>query len=214
MKESSLFVDLDTVDLDLKIHIAKRILCHNFSSTFGVIYFPDEPIWFIKHFLLSYNKDFIKPQFTATIKEAINMILSEEYFTKVIIGTTFMYGIIEFYAKYKLGFRPDEFDFFDDKNLNQYRKMFIGNAINKLKKTNASIAKSLNEIDKHNLAYLKECGIPEERWIKGKIADRLTLGRNPMLHGERYIFFSEGLYLVMLYILFHLYDSKDEITKK
>jgi hypothetical protein len=105
-----------------------------------------------------------------------------------------------------LGFRPEKYDFFDHENLNSYRRMSISEAIMRLKKTNTAIAKSLNEIDKHNITRFKEVGITNERWTQIKIADRLTLSRNTMLHGENHSSSVEGQYLVMLYILFYLHS--------
>lgn len=211
-KELSLqeIVDIDIADLDLKIHLAKVIMCRCFSPTCG-IYWPDNPDWFISHFLNIFDKDLIKPWLTNTIKEAINMIMSADTFNKCIIGTTFMFGVIEFYAKYKLGYRPEEYDFFDNISHRSFRDMSIGDAFNKLKKTNTKIAGILNEIDKHNLTLLKKTGIAEERYVKGRIASRLSLSRNTMLHGENHSFYDVGEYLIMLYILFYLHDLK-EIT--
>ena len=199
-------VDFDRTDLQLKIHLAEVIICRCFSAT-GGIYFPADSKWFITNFLRFYKNDIPKPWLTSAIREAVEMILSEDAFTKGVIGTTFMFGIVEFYAKHLLGYRPMAFDFFDKDSHSKFRSMFIGDAINKLKRTNTEIAKSLNRIDKHCIERLKEVGIEEQRWTVAKISDRLTLSRNTMLHGENHNFYDKGEYLIMLYILFYLYDT-------
>lgn len=206
-------VDFEQADLQLKIHLAEVVICRCFSAT-GGIYFPADAEWFIKEFLSFYKTDIPKPGLTCTIKEAIEMILSNAPFTKGVIGTTFMFGVIEFYAKHLLGYRPMQYDFFDKENHNKFRKMFIGDAINKLKRTNMEIAKSLCRIDKHSIERLKEVRIEEERGTIAKIADRLSLARNTMLHGENHSFYDKGEYLVMLYVLFYLHDVQLEENKE
>jgi hypothetical protein len=137
------------------------------------------------------------------------MISSGDTFGKFIIGMTFMFGVVEFYAKYRLGYRPEKYDLFDEESHSRYRKMFIGPAINKLKKTQTVLGRDLVEIDKLNIASLRETGIQERRHVKSRIADRLTLVRNTMLHGEAHHFYDKAKYLVMLYILFHFHGQKD-----
>lgn len=202
------FVVFDLADYDLKIHLAKVILCRCFSPT-GGIYFPFDADWFISNFLKTYERDLTKPWITSAIKMAADMIMSDDTFDKGVIATTFMFGIIEYYAKHKLGFKPLDFDPFDTDNLSKFRNTFIGDAISKLKKTKTAIGKSLTDIDKHNIARLKEFGITEQRFTKARIADRLTLARNTMLHGENHSFYDTGKYLLMLYILFHIHEEQE-----
>ena len=76
---------------------------------------------------------------------------------------------------------------------------------------NTPLAKSINEIDNHNSKRLSDIGIPEERWVKSRIADRLSFARNPMVHGEAHHFYYTGAYLTMLYILFYLHDQKENV---
>ena len=206
------FIDYNETDLDLKIHLTKVIICRSFSST-GGIYWPDDVAWFIDNFFKNFEADLIKPWLSETIKEAIKMTTSGETFTKEIFGTTFMFGVVEFYAKYLVGWRPEKFDFFDKRSQDKFRKMYIGDTINKLKKTKTGIAKSLNEIDNHNTQRLKEVEIRGHRWTISKIADRLSLSRNTMLHGENHSFYDKGRYLIMLYILFHLHALKNKPGK-
>jgi len=206
------FIDFGKTDIDLKIYLAKLILCRCFSST-GGIYWADNPEWFIKESIKTFETDFNKPWLTTTIKESIEMILSGDVFTKGIIGTTFMFGVIEFYAKQQLGWTPTEFDFFDKENQDPFRKLFIGSAINRLKKTGSELSISLNEIDNHNVKRLKDVGIEERRFILAKIADRLSLSRNTMLHGENHSFYDKGQYLAMLYFLFYYHDLKKRLSK-
>lgn len=206
------FVDFDKADLQLKIHIAEVVICRCFSAT-GGIYFPADSKWYITEFLRFYKNDIPKPWLTSAIKEAIEMILSNDTFTKGVIGTTFMFGVVEFYAKHFLGYRPMQFDFFDSESHSKFRNMFIGDAINKLKRTDTEIAKSLNRIDKFSIEQLKKVGIEEKRWTQSRIADRLSLSRNTMLHGENQSFYGKGEYLIMLYILFYLHDIQLTTTQ-
>jgi hypothetical protein len=212
------FVDFNITKPELKIHLAELIICRCFPATGGIPFFRDAD-WFIDNFLYIYKSDPVKPFITEAIREAIVMIRSEEDFTKGVIGTTFMFGVLEHYAKIKIGFKPSTFDFFDGENLRKFRNTFIGEAFTKLKKTNSGLAKSLNAIDKLNHKVVKEYNehhswmdpparIEEKRFVKIKIADRLVLARNTMLHGESHSFYDKGKYLVMLYILFYLHESK------
>jgi len=212
------FINYHETDVDLKIYLCKLIICRCFSPT-GGIYWPDNSRWFINNFFNSYQADHLKIWLTCTIKEANEMILGEDTFTKGIIGTTFMFGVVEFYAKYELGFRPNEFDFFDESKKEYFRtilkkrkkyipELSIGKAFELLQETKTEIAKSLNEIDKHNIERMNEVGKKEKRWVKIKISDRLSLPRNTMLHGENHSFYDKGQFLLMLFILFHFHRTE------
>jgi hypothetical protein len=210
-------INYNDTSLELKIYLCKLVIKRCFSPT-GGIFWPMDTEWFINNFFVSYESDKLKSWLTATIREAVEMILSEDTFTKGIIGTTFMFGIVEFYAKYELGFRPFEYDFFDDKKKDyfrnitnkkgtKHREISIGTAISLLQEKHIAIANSLNEIDEHNIARLKEFEIEEHRYVFAKISDRLNLARNTMLHGENHSFYDKGELLVMLYILFDLHRT-------
>lgn len=210
------FIPYEDTDLDLKIYLTEMIIRRCFSVT-GVYCLPLDTEWLINGFLLGYENDLLRPWLTNTIREAILMVNSEDTFVKEIIGATFLFGIIENYAKYQLGYRPLEHDFFNETYHDSYRKMYLGDAINRLKKKNASIARSLNLIDKHNLKIMKSLEAIykkpiEGRWIRPRIADRLSLARNAMLHGETHSFYGLTKYLVVLYILFHLHRQKEITT--
>lgn len=204
------FVKFDDSDIDLKIYLAKLNLCRCFSPS-GGIYWPNDSKWFISNSLRTFDTDLIKPQLTDAIKKVIAMIIGEDTFVEGIIGTTFMFGIIEFYAKSQLGWDPNQYDYCDDTNQKYYRTMYIGDAVNKIKKTNTELAKSLNEIDNYSIQFLKIFAIKEGRHIRARIADRLTLARNTMLHGERHTFYDKGEYLITLYFLFHFHELKKDI---
>lgn len=201
------FVNYSEADLELKIYLARMLLYRNFSAT-GNGEFLSDHTWFIQQFFISEHEDIPKPWLTKPIRDSIGMILSGDVFSGGIIGTTFMFGVIEYYAKHFLGWRPMEADFFDDEFHKKYRTMTIERAVNKLKKSDTPIGKSLNFIDGKCSVRLRERAIEAERWIKPKIADRLKLARNAMLHGESHSFYSMGNYLCMIYILFYLHDLK------
>ncbi len=202
------FVDFETADLQLKIYLSEMIICRCFTTPAGIV-FPSDSEWFISNFFLTYKTDLIKPWVTLAIKDAVDMILSDDTFSKNIIGTTFMFGIVEFYTKYLLGFHPLEIGF-SDKEREKYERMTIGPAIAKLKKTNTDIGRSLSRIDKHFINRLKEAGIEEGERVKYRLADRLSICRNTMLHGDNHSFYDKGELLTMLYILYFLYDTKRE----
>ena len=88
--------------------------------------------------------------------------------------------------------------------------MYLNNAINKLKKTKSALAESLNRIDKYNIEMLKENFIEEDKFVNAKIADRLSLARNTMLHGEKHSFYNISKYLIMIYAIFHLYRLQEK----
>jgi len=208
----SRFVVYSDANLELKIYLAKLILCRSFYGTYTAWY--DDVKWFINGFFEEYSGDNIKPWLSLTIKEAAQMILSDELFTKGVIGTTFMFGVMEYYAKHKLGFRPMDYNFFDKKKKEYVKKidpkkndLSIRPAFEYLQKLNLPVSIALNEIDTFTINKLTEKDISSEGWRPHKIADRLNLARNPMLHGETHTFYNEGPYLLMLYILFHLIDQ-------
>jgi hypothetical protein len=205
------FVDFEKADLQLRIYLCEMIICRCFTTPAGIV-FPADSEWFISNFFLTYKTDLIKPWVTSAIKDAVEMILSDDTFSKNIIGTTFMFGIVEFYTKHLLGYRPLEMDFFDERH-KEYRKMTIGKAITSLKESDTDIGKSLLRIDKHIENRLKETEIIERRWVKYKIADRLSIARNTMLHGEKHSFYDKGELLALLYILYFLYDTKKQINE-
>jgi hypothetical protein len=204
-------INYEEVDLELKIHICKLILCRSFYGTYTAWHKDVE--WFINNFFAEFETDLIKPALTETIREASKMIMSEDVFKKGVMGTMFMFGILEYYAKYKLGFRPFDYDFFD-KNKNAYikqlnpadqqRDLGINAAFNYLKKQAFPVSLFLQEIDAYTKKRLRKAGVKQDRWIKYDIADRLSIARNPMLHGEVHSFYEKGPYLLMLFTLFHL----------
>lgn len=204
----SSFLKYEELDIELKTHLSKVIICRHFSPTGGIA-LPADIDWFINGFIQEFEGDLVKPWISSAIKESIEMILSGDTFSKQIIAMTFMFGVLEFHAKYRLGYRPESHDFFDDLYHSVYRKMFIGQAINKLKKIKTRLAIDLNQIDKYSIASLKEAGIQEKRHVKARMADRLTFARNTMVHGESHNFYDKGMYLVMIYALFHFHSLKD-----
>jgi hypothetical protein len=200
--ELSSLIDYEHADIDFRRYLARLVLCRNFSPAGGYEVLTDH-LWLIRAFLSDYKGDVLKPWLTDAIREAFESVLSDAVFTRNLLGTTFLFGVIEFYTKHLLGWRPTEADFFDDEAHQPFRRMFLAEAINKLKKQPLALARDLNAIDKHCTRRLKEREIPQERWVIAKIADRLTVARNAMLHGEEHSFYSTGRYLAALYILFH-----------
>jgi len=213
----SRFLKFEDLDNDLLIYLNTLILCRSFYGTYTA-YFGDVK-WFLEGFFKNQEKDLVKPHLTGTIKVAADMILNGDTFTHSIIGTTFMFGVIEFYAKSKLGFNPMDFDFFNRKGKQQYIKnlnvrnknvdLTIKSAFEQLKVSDLPIAMALDEIDDFTTTGLLNAGIPSYRWHVHTVADRLHLARNPMLHGESHSFYSIGSYLLMLYTLLHLYDRRE-----
>jgi hypothetical protein len=159
------FLRYNGLDLDLKIYLTKVIIFRHFSSTGGVL-LPADIDWFVNAFLMAYITDHVKPWISGAIREALLMIMSGETFTKLIIGMNFMFGVIEFHAKYRLGWRPEKFDHFDNSYHDPFRKMALGPAITRLKKTNTRLAQDLTEIDNASVASLKNAGIEEKRFVK------------------------------------------------
>ncbi|WP_439697417.1 hypothetical protein ACFGVS_03180 [Mucilaginibacter sp. AW1-7] len=206
------FIIYQEADPELKCYFAKLILCRSFYGTYTA--WLADVQWFIRGFFDEYQQDHIKPWLTVTIREAASQIMADEPFTKGILGTTFMFGVLEYYAKHHLGFRPLEYNFFD-KAKKMYVKQYepkkpdltIKSAFEYLQKTNLPISVALNEIDTFTSKKLTDKGIPSENFTPHKVSERLNLPRNPMLHGETHSFYQAGPYLLMLYILFHLHDK-------
>ncbi len=201
------FLKYNELDLEVKVHITKVILGRHFES--DCVCLPEDVDWFLQGFLSEYKEDLIKPWITDAIKEAISMILSGDTSSKKIIATTFMFGVIEYQGKYRLGYRPDEHSPFDSKYHAPYRSLFLGPMIGRLKKNNTALARDINELDKAGIELLKRAQIPENTIRKARMADRLTVARNAMTHGESYSFSHCGRYLAMIYLLFHFHGQLD-----
>lgn len=209
------FVDYSELSPKLRLYLCEHILCKCFYGTRMAWY--NNVLWFIEGFTNANNEDVLRPGLTIAIKDATKLIVSGDIFSQQIIGTCFMFGIVEYYTKYNLGFRPFEYDFFDKNKKNyikQHRKnsdkseISIGTAIHFLQQLELPISKSLKKIDKFTSARLKRRKIEQGRWIEHTIAKRISLARNPMLHGELHMFPDMGYYLGMIYILFHLHQRK------
>lgn len=215
------FINYDDADNDLLIYLNVLILCRSYYGTYTAYF--DDVKWFLNKFFKSQQTDIVKPHLTGTIKCAADMILNGDQFTQGIIGTVFMFGILEYYAKNKLGFNPMDYNFFDRKGKQEYIRnlqvknkkadLTIKSAFDQLKKTDLPIAAALDEIDEFTSTGLMNAGIHSYGWIVYPIADRLSLARNPMLHGESHSFYNVGSYLLMLYTLFHLYDRKTQASQ-
>lgn len=136
------------------------------------------------------------------------MILSEDRFSKGVIATTFMLGVVEFYVKHLLGFPQIAATKEDWEKQQKFRKTFIGKAICDLQNGDSDLAQVLNRIDSHSLQRLHEFDIQEDYWTRAKIVDRIALFRNSMVHGEAHYFYDKEEYLVLLYILFHFHDLR------
>jgi hypothetical protein len=197
------FIDYQKCDNDLKIHLVTVSLNRNFSAAGGYEVLTDH-YWLLKNFLASHNGDLVKPWLTKPISESIQMIVGDDHFSKYIIGTSFMFGVIEFYAKYLLGYRPNEGNSFDKAFHETFRAMTIEGAFIKLKKTNTGLARLLNKVDELSKNRLKEFGIDSKGWNMPTIAERLAWYRSQMLHGEQHSYYSIGKYLCVLYMLLHL----------
>lgn len=201
------FLPFKEADIEVKIHVTKTIIHRHFESTGGIA-LSNDVVWFINCFLEDFNGDQIKPWISGAIRESIKMIASDDTFIREIIGMTFMFGVVEFYAKYRLGWRPEQHDHFDDSH-KPYREMFISAAINKLKKQRCALAADLCEIDNICVSRLKERGIEEKRYTKARIADRLAFARNSIVHGESHSFYYMAKYIVLIYALFHYHSLAD-----
>ena len=213
----SSFINFDESDLDLKIYINKLILCRSFYGTY-ISWYSDVK-WFIENFFTKLVTDLPKPYLTETIRSAAKMINSDDPFKQGIISTTFLFTVIEFYAKYKLGFKPMEYNFFDYEGKRQYLKnldvtnkkidLSIKKSFILLQKKHFLISTCLNEIDEYTTARLSAAGIPSKKWTVHTIAERIDLARNAMIHGEIHSFFGMGEYLLLIYSLLHLCDLKE-----
>jgi hypothetical protein len=89
--------------------------------------------------------------------------------------------------------------------------MSLKNALNKTKALDKEIAISLEDVDSYLNKRLLKFEWDEKRWNRVNIAERLTLARNTMLHGENHAFYGTGQYLLVLYALFHLHQLKENL---
>jgi|GEM_PF-3745614 hypothetical protein len=200
-------VNLEEAELDLKRHVAGVLLCRCFPFTGGVNF--GEPEWFITHFLTMYKEDAVRPWLTKTIQRAIELINSDNVFTDNLIGTTFMFGILEFYVKQKLSGRPLPVHSFEQ-NDNNGKYLSLEYALDELQKKELPISIAVNKIDDDMYKVLSRWEKPEDDWKRHKVVSRVSKARNDMLHGNKHTYYSMGEYMAMLYILFHLYDLNTE----
>lgn len=105
------FIEYHRTNLHLKIYLAELIIFRHFMPG-GAMILPQDVDWFITQYFSTYESDLVEPMRTKAIIAAKDMIMSEDVFGKETVGTVFMFSIIEFYTKYKLGFRPHKYDFF------------------------------------------------------------------------------------------------------
>lgn len=204
------FLIYEELDLDLKIHLVEILIVRSFPAV-PMVYMPINIEWMVRGFLSEYKFHPVKHWETENIIEAIEMIMSDSS-SRVHIGTVFLFTIIEFYGKQKLGYNPSEYDFFD-KRKKHFTDMTINQVFIKLMKSNTLIARSLNRIDKLSKKISSELGIQKDRFNQITIVDRMTFYRNIMLHGEAY-FSHKGKYLVAMYMLFYLNDLKEQLPRE
>jgi len=196
-------VNLEEANLELLRHLAGVILCRCFPFTGGINF--DEPRWLLTHFLTLYKQDVVRPWLTDTIKRAIERILSENVFTDNLIGTTFMFGILEFYAKQKLSGRSLPVHSFEETK-DEDKFLSLEFALKELQKKELLLSLALCKIDNDMNSILKRWEIQENEWTKYSLAARVSKARNDMLHGNKHMYYTMGEYMAMLYALFHLYD--------
>jgi hypothetical protein len=211
------FILFQNADIDLKIYLGELIVYRHFMSA-GAIILPNDLEWFITEFFSQFEGDFFEPWRTESILAAKDMIMSRDIFGKSTVGTVFMFAIIEFCAKYKLGFRPHKYDYFDSERYSyikntfpskKTKQLYIRDAIDLLEKQHYLISKSLERINRKVITQMEDLNIAEKRFTRHKISDRLSIARNLMMHGELFSFFDKGMYMLMIYILFQLNEQKE-----
>lgn len=196
------FVTFCEIDVELKIHLSKVLITRSIPPSKG-IYMLSDVEWFIREFFSTYEKDLIEPYRTSAIKSAVDMVQSDDTFGKLIIGTTYLFGVVEYYAKCFLGYNAYQNSANTEKE--KFKSMSIGQAFNKLRRSKHPIAISLNAIDNNNIEKYKSRGLYDKYEDCIRLEGRLTQSRNKMLHGWSHNDYSEGTLLVMIYILFHLH---------
>lgn len=196
------FLKYDELDLDLRIYLTRVLICRSVGIGSG-IYLPADTDWWIEKFQNIHIMNFADFTRTEAIIEAIKQIQSNEPFGKCIVGTTFMYTVMEFYTKYYLGLNPliDMFEK-DKSNLERYRQISFNDAVIKLKKLQKEISKEICAIDKFFKQKAMSLEYEPEPFKNSYIAYRLSHFRNKVLHGENQFAHSEGTFLVLLYILY------------
>lgn len=206
------FLKYDELDLDLRIYLTRVLICRSVGIGSG-IYLPDDTDWWIEKFQDVHIMNFADFTRTEAIIEAIKQIQSNESFGKCIIGTTFMYTVMEFYTKFYLGFNPliDMFEK-DKSNLEKYRQISFSSAVIRLKKCQKEVSKEICAIDNFFKQKASSLGYEPEPFKNSYIAYRLSYYRNMVLHGENQFAHSEGTFLVLLYILYtycHLKETTE-----
>lgn len=204
------FLEFDKLSLEVKIHLTSLLIRRSVGVNNG-IYLPEDVNWLISHFIGEYKEDLSDPSKHDAHKRAIELVTSEETFSDCIIGTTYMYTVIEYYLKYKLGYKifpkSDE-ELFQNQKI---RENSIGSAYLKVKKSRFRISNELNIIDKHFKERAKEMGYEREELQNIQIQGRLNQNRNMFLHGHYQYYHAEGTLLVLLFILLHYCELEESI---
>ncbi len=205
----------EELGLDVRVHITTTLICRCVGIN-GGIYLPAGVDWWITEFQRIHLSNIADITRSDAIIAAIRHIQSEDSFGKCIIGTAFMYTVMEFYSKYFLGFDP-LFDRFDNnlEKIGKYQEVQFSEAIIKLKKQNLAISRELCKIDKFFKQKADIMGLDLQLHNNSYLADRISKNRNQILHGQNVFLHSEGSLLVLLYILYTYchYIDKDKLEQ-
>lgn len=210
LPELGKFLDFNMLTLDVKVHLAKVVICRHFEATGGVV-LTDDVNWFIDGMRGEFREHLIQPWLTSAVDTAFKLIINHDNLGEVVVGTTFMFGVVEHYAKYRLGYRAEGPTSSTRADIERFRTMTIESAFGRLRKQTYPIALDISFIDKYHISDLKEAGIKESDRVHARMERRLAIARNSMVHGESHNHYHMGLYTMMIYALFHYHGLRDGV---
>lgn len=200
------FIVLQECTIDLKIRVTELINLRCFSPL-GAMLRGEEWNWFATSFADDFVKDPLKVWLSPAVQEALDLVQSNDTFGKHKVAAPFLFSLIEFHAKYCLGWRPDEVDFYDTQHNQKYFNMSLKSAFTKLQKTESKVAVSFNGIDKINKKRLKDRAISEGRHIYSKLGSKIQVYRNAFMHGQTHSFIMAP-FLATTYALFYYHQLR------
>jgi hypothetical protein len=211
------FLNYDELSIELRIHITRMLICRCVGIDSG-IYLPADVHWWIDNFISFQFVDLADFTRTEAIKEALRQVRSDDTFGKCIVGTAFLYIIIESYTKFFLGLNPliDRFER-DQTNIKKYREMQFNDALIRLRRSNKTISREICALDAFFRDKANNIGLDPGPFKFSFTIHRLILNRNMCLHGENNLMVSEGTFLALLYILYsycHLLEHSIEMQTR
>lgn len=206
------FLVFKELSLDVKIHLCSMLVRRTIGLQ-GEVNMPYDAKWLMQHFMEEYELDATEFWKTDAYLKGLKLVQEEEMGSRI-VGTTYLYTMIEAYLKHKLGYRFLEDDSETNKRL---IKIGIGDAYIKVKKGNNRVSREFHLIDQYFKEQAVHLRVIQEDMNYVKLEGRLKLLRNLNLHGRNQFMVGEGILLSLLFALLHyceIHELVEEFEKE